>query len=122
MESWNQRASPPDRPRSVPSYRWCKSQGRRLLSHNDQAERKEPTSYVQKSNPQRAWSVPEIDEVFAGSGDLAGALEEVARLGARLLLQVAVETELTEALGRSRDAKAVLTRRPSRACAMATAR
>jgi transposase-like protein len=51
----------------------------------------------------------EIDEVFAGSGDLAGALEEVARLGARLLLQVAVETELTEALGRSRYAKAVLT-------------
>jgi putative transposase len=51
----------------------------------------------------------EIDEVFAGSGDLAGALEEVARLGARLLLQVAVEAEVTEALGRERYAKAALT-------------
>jgi hypothetical protein len=28
----------------------------------------------------------QIDEVFAGGGDLAGALEQVAQLGAQLLL------------------------------------
>ena len=33
----------------------------------------------------------EIDEVFAGGEDLAGAIEQVAVLGARLLLQAAIE-------------------------------
>jgi transposase-like protein len=51
----------------------------------------------------------EIDEVFAGSGDLSGAIEQVARLGARLLLQSALEAEVTEFLGRERYAKAALT-------------
>jgi len=37
----------------------------------------------------------EIDEVFAASGDLSGAIEQVARLGARLLLQSALEAEVT---------------------------
>ena len=50
----------------------------------------------------------EIDEVFAGSGDLSGAIEQVARLGARLLLQSALEAEVTEFLGRERYAKAAL--------------
>jgi len=44
----------------------------------------------------------EIDEVFAGSGDLAGAVEQVARLGAQLLLQAALEAEVGEFLGRER--------------------
>ncbi len=44
----------------------------------------------------------EIDEVFAGSGDLAGAVEQVARLGAQLLLQAALEAEVSEFLGRER--------------------
>ena len=48
----------------------------------------------------------EIDEVFAGGEDLAGAIEEVARLGARLLLQCAIEAEVTEFLGRERYARA----------------
>jgi putative transposase len=50
----------------------------------------------------------EVDEVFAGSGDLSGAIEKVARLGARLLLQSALEAEVTEFLGRERYAKAAL--------------
>lgn len=44
----------------------------------------------------------QIDELFASEGDLAQVLEEVARLGARLLLQTALEAEVTEHLGRSR--------------------
>ena len=48
----------------------------------------------------------EIDEVFAGGEDLAGAIEQVARLGARLLLQCAIEAEVTAFLGRERYARA----------------
>lgn len=44
----------------------------------------------------------EIDELFASRGDLGDTLEEVARLGARLLLQSAIEGEVTEFLGRKR--------------------
>ena len=46
----------------------------------------------------------EIDGVFAGGEDLAGAIEEVARLGARLLLQSAIEAEVAAFLGRERAA------------------
>lgn len=35
----------------------------------------------------------EIDEVFPTSGDLATAVEQVARLGAQLLLQAALEAD-----------------------------
>ena len=44
----------------------------------------------------------EIDGVFAGGEDLAGAIEQVAVLGARLLLQAAIEAEVTAYLGRDR--------------------
>jgi putative transposase len=44
----------------------------------------------------------EIDDLFASEGDLGEVLEKVARLGARLLLQSALETEVTEFLGRNR--------------------
>ena len=37
----------------------------------------------------------EIDQIFAGGGDLATAIEQVARLGAQLLLQTALEAEVT---------------------------
>jgi putative transposase len=40
--------------------------------------------------------------LFAGEGDLGRTLEEVARLGARLVLQAALEAEVTEFLGRDR--------------------
>jgi putative transposase len=51
----------------------------------------------------------EIDEVFASAADLSDAVELVARLGARLLLQAAIEAEVTVFLGRDRYARATLT-------------
>lgn len=47
-----------------------------------------------------------VDEVFAGGADLATAIEQVATLGARLLLQTALEAEATEFLRRERYARA----------------
>ena len=44
----------------------------------------------------------QIDELFASGGDLGQVLEEVARLATRLLLQTALEAEVTEHLGRDR--------------------
>ena len=49
----------------------------------------------------------EIDEVFAGGRDLSQAVEEVARLGAQLLLQCALEAEVSAFLGRDRYARMV---------------
>jgi putative transposase len=50
----------------------------------------------------------EIDAVFAEGGDLAGAIEQIAQLGARLLLQTALEAEITMFLGRERYERQVL--------------
>jgi putative transposase len=50
-----------------------------------------------------------IDELFAGDRPLPEILEEVARLGAQLLMQAALEAEVTEFLGRDRYARAALT-------------
>jgi transposase-like protein len=46
----------------------------------------------------------EIDDLFASDRDLADVLEEVGRLGVRLLIQTAVESEVTEFFGRERYA------------------
>ena len=43
-----------------------------------------------------------IDELFAADRPLPEILEDVARLGARLLMQAALEAEITEFLGRDR--------------------
>ena len=43
--------------------------------------------------------------MFASGVDLAGAVEQVARLGAQLLLQAALEAEVTAFLGRDRYAR-----------------
>jgi putative transposase len=48
----------------------------------------------------------EVDEVFAGGADLASAIEQVAQIGARLLLQTALEAEVSEFLGRERYVRA----------------
>lgn len=48
----------------------------------------------------------EIDQVFAGGEDLAGAIQQVAVLDARLLLQAAIEAEVTAYLGRDRYERA----------------
>jgi putative transposase len=42
----------------------------------------------------------EIDQLFAADRDLGEVLEDVARLGARLLLQAALEAEVAAFLGR----------------------
>src|SRR4029450_2173614 len=48
----------------------------------------------------------EIDALFSGDRDLVDVLEEVARLGARLIIQTALEAEVTEFLGRARYQRA----------------
>ncbi len=50
-----------------------------------------------------------IDELFASDRPLPEILEEVARLGAQLLMQAALEAEVTEFLGRDRYARAAST-------------
>ena len=47
-----------------------------------------------------------IDELFGQDRQLPEILEEVARLGAQLLMQAALETEITEFLGRDRYQRA----------------
>lgn len=47
----------------------------------------------------------QIDELFGSGRELGQILEEVARLGVKLLLQVVMEAELTEFLGRERYAR-----------------
>lgn len=47
-----------------------------------------------------------IDELFAQDKQLREILEEVARLGAQLLMQAALEAEITEFLGRDRYQRA----------------
>ena len=48
-----------------------------------------------------------IDELFASDRELSEILEEVARLGAQLLMQAALEAEVTEFLGRELSTRAV---------------
>jgi putative transposase len=48
----------------------------------------------------------QIDELFAQDKTLPEILEEVARLGAQLLMQAALEAEITEFLGRDRYQRA----------------
>lgn len=43
-----------------------------------------------------------IDELFVSDRELPEILAEVAHLGARLLMQAAPETEMTDSLGRDR--------------------
>jgi len=47
-----------------------------------------------------------IDALFAEDRELPEILEEVARLGAQLLMQAALEAEITEFLGRGRYQRA----------------
>ena len=47
-----------------------------------------------------------IDELFAQHKTMPEILEEVARLGAQLLMQAALEAEITEFLGRDRYQRA----------------
>lgn len=49
-----------------------------------------------------------IDALFAQDRPLPEVLEEVARLGAQLLMQAALEAEVTEFLGRERYQRAAI--------------
>jgi putative transposase len=48
----------------------------------------------------------QIDVLFDGSRELVEVIEDVARLGAQLIIQTAVEAEVTEFLGRARYQRA----------------
>ena len=48
----------------------------------------------------------ELDTLIAGAGELRDPIEEIGRLGARLIIQQALEDELTEFLGRARYERA----------------
>jgi len=54
----------------------------------------------------------QIDELFASEGDLGQVLEEVARRASRLLLQTALEAEVTEFLGRDRYERRAASEQP----------
>jgi len=56
----------------------------------------------------------EIDQLFSSDRDLAEVLEEVGRLATRLLMQAALEAEVTEFLGRERYSRGERTREGSR--------
>jgi putative transposase len=58
-----------------------------------------------EDSPERA-AAPRLDEVLAGVGEFDGPVEAVARLGARLIMQQALEDEVTEFLGRDRYQRA----------------
>ena len=75
---------------------------------DDQVTRKQPTPVSTRVTPSERLRA-EVDEVFAGGADLATAIAQVARIGARLL-QTAIEAEATEFLGRERYARAAACR------------
>ena len=47
----------------------------------------------------------QIDELFAAQQELGQVLEQVARLSVRLVMQAALEAEISEFLGRDRYAR-----------------
>src|SRR5271165_2827271 len=65
----------------------------------------EPTSVLKRISPAEQLRA-EVDELFVGGQDLSRAVEEVARLGAQLLLQCALEAEVAAFLGRDRYQRA----------------
>ena len=64
----------------------------------------------------------EIYEVFAGGEDLASAIERVARLGEQLLLQSALEAEVSAFWGGTATSGPQSPRKPARGCVTGTAR
>jgi transposase-like protein len=68
---------------------------------NRQVRTKEPTPVTARVSPTEKIRA-QIDALFTGDRDLVEVLEDVARLGARLIIQTAVEAEVDAFLGRSR--------------------
>ena len=56
----------------------------------------------------------ELDEVLEGVGERVDPIETVGRLGARSILQQALEDEVSEVLGRERAEEPVSQRRDER--------
>src|SRR5258707_4915005 len=63
----------------------------------------------------------EIDALFDGSRDLSEVIEDVARLGARLIIQAAVEAEVEVFLAGPATSGPPSVRMPGRAAATASA-
>ena len=79
-----------------------KGAGRRFCFENCQViEEEGPTPVPARVSPTDRVRA-KIDELFASDRELPEILEEVARLGAQLLMQAALEAEVTEFLGRDR--------------------
>jgi hypothetical protein len=78
--------------------------GRRFPSRPASLRRR-PTPVSRRVSPTQQIR-DEIDALFTGDRDLVDVLEEVARLGARLIIQTALEAEVTEFLGRARYQRA----------------
>ena len=64
----------------------------------------------------------EIDALFDGERELGEVIEDVARLGARLIIQTALEAEVEVFLGRARYQRAAGVEGAGRGCVTATAR
>ena len=64
----------------------------------------------------------EIDALFGGERELGEVIEDVARLGARLIIQTALEAEVEAFLGRARYQRSAAARMPGRGCVTGTAR
>ena len=64
----------------------------------------------------------EIDALFGSGRELSEVLEDVARLGARLIMQAAVEAEVDEFLGRAATSVVARSCRRGRVRATGTAR
>src|SRR5205814_186285 len=79
--------------------------GRRFPSRPASLRREGPTPVPVRVSPTDRIR-HHIDELFADGRPLPEILEEVARLGAQLLMQAALEAEVTEFLGRDRYQRA----------------
>src|ERR671925_1116645 len=79
--------------------------GRRFPFKTTKSTKEGPTPVAHRVSPTERIR-GHIDELFAQDKPLPEILEQVARLGAQLLMQAALEAELTEFLGRDRYQRA----------------
>src|SRR6266516_4366257 len=91
--------------RSRPRSGVNEDDGRRFPFKTDKSSKEGPTPVPVRVSPTDRIR-DHIDELFAQDKPLPEILEQVARLGAQLLMQAALEAEVTEFLGRDRYARA----------------
>jgi putative transposase len=90
--------------RSRPGF-GVKDHERRFHTEPPSSHKKGPTPVSRRVSPIQTIRA-EIDALFTGDRDLVEILEGVARLGARLIIQTAVEAEVNALLGRARYQRA----------------